>query len=103
MIGSTLGVDAHCTQLVAPRDGGLLILERADRLPVLDARVADEDRRFPRGAALAMPAQRHPRSLALRPLLGARRRHQTQLARGDSHEPSAPRSGLPGERLTPVT
>src|ERR1700694_3873832 len=40
-IGDAARVDTHLSELVAPCQRGLLILERADRLPALQARVVD--------------------------------------------------------------
>jgi len=42
MIGGALRVEADVSQLVAPRERRCLILESADRLPVLEASVPDQ-------------------------------------------------------------
>jgi hypothetical protein len=46
MIGGARCVDPERSQLIAPCHGGALILERADGLPPLKARIADRDRRL---------------------------------------------------------
>jgi len=46
MIGDAPRVDPERPQLVAPRQGGALIIEGADRLPALEARVVDGHGRF---------------------------------------------------------
>src|ERR1700683_5157123 len=46
MVGDAPGIDAERSQLVAPGHGGALILERADGLPAVEARVADRHWRF---------------------------------------------------------
>ena len=57
------GVDAELAEPVAPRQGSRLVLECADRLPAVQPRIADGDRRIfhPRGPAEAGP--RHPKSV----------------------------------------
>jgi hypothetical protein len=41
MIGDARRVHPKCSQLVAPGDGGSLILERTDRLPPVKARITN--------------------------------------------------------------
>jgi hypothetical protein len=49
--------------VVAPRQRRRLVLERADGLPTLKARVADRHRRLPGTTVLSKPRNRHARSL----------------------------------------
>src|SRR5439155_14871432 len=65
VIGGALGLDAHASELVAPSEGGRLLLEGGDRLPVLEARVCDQDRRLARAAAVSKPSRAHDHSLRL--------------------------------------
>jgi hypothetical protein len=46
VISDTLRVDPDCAQLVEPRHRCAVILEGADRLPTIKARVVDRDRRL---------------------------------------------------------
>ena len=47
MIGTVACAETHGAELVAPGQGGCLILERAHRLASLNARIADQDMRLP--------------------------------------------------------
>ena len=47
VIGDAAGVEAHMTELIPPGEGSVLLLERAHRLPALEARIADGNRLFP--------------------------------------------------------
>jgi hypothetical protein len=61
MVGHTGSVDAHLTQLISPRYGRSLILERAHRLPAVEAGVVDRDRLF--AVTQLQARQSHTRSL----------------------------------------
>jgi len=50
MVGGAPRLKPHVPQLVAPAERGLLILKRADRLPVLKAGISDRDRGLGAGA-----------------------------------------------------
>ena len=97
MIGTAACVETHGAELVAPRQGGCLILERAHRLPALKARIADRDLLVARDAAFQEPWDRHRSSVCEKrqPLRGAadrsagrtgalrRRRIETALTKPD--------------------
>ena len=63
MIRDAARVDAHVSQMVAPRDGGLLLLKGAHRLPAFKARVADGDRLLSGDPTLEKARPGHPSSL----------------------------------------
>src|SRR5271155_519020 len=63
MIGDARGIDAECSQLVAPRHRCVLILERADGLPSLKPRIADGNRRVLRGTAQRVETSHRVRSV----------------------------------------
>jgi hypothetical protein len=44
LVGDATGINIHLAEPVAPCHGGGLLLERADRLPALEARIADRYR-----------------------------------------------------------
>src|SRR5580693_247718 len=63
MIGHACRVHAQPAQLITPRDGGALVLERGDRLPALEARIVDRNRRII-SRATRSPEDPHPSRVA---------------------------------------
>ena len=59
-------IQTHRSELIAPRQRRLLVLERSDRLPALEARIADRHGRFLGDAALHEARERHRPSVAVR-------------------------------------
>ena len=57
------GVDTHRSELIAPRQRGLGLLERAHRLPAIEPWVADGHRRFLANTALEETRDPHATSL----------------------------------------
>lgn len=65
LVGDAARVKPHVSQLIAPGRSGLLIFESTDRLPVLEARIANRHRVL-LGRALQKPGQRHAPSVIAR-------------------------------------
>ncbi len=63
MVRHTARLNTHRTQLIAPCHGRPLVLERADRLPPLEARVPDRHRFLLGDATLEEARNRHASSL----------------------------------------
>ena len=59
-------IQTHRSELIAPRQRRLLVLERSDRLPAVEARIADRHGRFLGDAALHEARERHRQSVAVR-------------------------------------
>ena len=76
------GVDAELTEPVAPGQGARLILERADRLPAVQARIANGHRWVVRPTGLAETAPGHPRSVG--PVAGPPGRRSAGVAHAGS-------------------
>jgi hypothetical protein len=65
VIRNATGLETHTSELIAPRQRRSLLLEHADRLPALQARVADRYRLFLRDATLQETRDRHPTRVRL--------------------------------------
>jgi hypothetical protein len=91
MIGNTRRVDPERSQLVAPRHRGALIVEGADGLPRLKARIVDRHRRvLGRTSKSLRESHRHeptPRRRAGRLLL-AQRESLSSVTQASAHRPS---------------
>jgi len=61
VIGAASRVEAHASELVAPRERCCLVLKHADCLPVLEPGVTDQHARFTRAVVLSKPPNAHPR------------------------------------------
>src|SRR5208282_5321342 len=66
VIRDAIGLQAHASEVVAPRHRRRLLLEHADRLPAFEARVANRHRLFLRDTTVQETRDRHTARVAPR-------------------------------------